>query len=207
MPQVPPQLGSGGSILEGIVTTTNDDGSVNVSPMGPIVDELMQQLLLRPFQTSTTYRNLKRTGQGVFHITDDVDLFARAAIGQLDPLPEVIPATAVDGFVLRDACRWYAFQVERIDDRHERTEIVAHTVDQGRLRDFFGFNRARHAVIEAAILATRVHILPAEQILAEIKRLESPLQKTGSRDQLEAFSRLSDYIESATSKTTPAVSL
>ena len=206
MPQVPPQIGSAGSILEGIVTTTNDDGSVNISPMGPVVDELMQHLLLRPFQTSTTYRNLKRTGQGVFHVTDDVNLFARAAIGQLDPLPEVVPATAVDGFVLRDACRWYAFQVERLDDRHERTEIVARTVDQGRFRDFFGFNRARHAVIEAAILATRVHILPAEQILADLERLKSPLQKTGSREQLEAFSRLSDYIDSAVSKTASTIS-
>ncbi|MGE0378942.1 MAG: DUF447 domain-containing protein, partial [Planctomycetaceae bacterium] len=58
-------------ILEGIVTTRSAAGVVNVAPMGPIVDEWMQTLLLRPFQTSTTYRNLKQSGCGVFHVTDD----------------------------------------------------------------------------------------------------------------------------------------
>jgi hypothetical protein len=71
-------------ILEGIVTTLNGDRSVNVAPMGPIVDETMQTLLLRPFQTSTTYRNLKRTGCGVLHVTDDVLLLAQAAINRLE---------------------------------------------------------------------------------------------------------------------------
>ena len=60
--------------------------------MGPIVDETMQTLVLRPFQTSTTYRNLKQTGCGVFHVTDDVLLLAQAAIGALDVSPETFPA-------------------------------------------------------------------------------------------------------------------
>ena len=63
-------------ILEGVVTTINADGSVNISPMGPKVDDAMRQFVLRPYQTSTTYQNLKRTGEGIFHITDDVELIA-----------------------------------------------------------------------------------------------------------------------------------
>ena len=47
-------------ILEGIVTTLNEDDSVNISPMGPLVDETFSRFLLRPYQTSTTYKNLKR---------------------------------------------------------------------------------------------------------------------------------------------------
>ena len=79
-------------ILEGIVTTHNDDGSVNVAPMGPIVDETMAWLRLRPFQTSVTFHNLRRQRSGVFHVTDDVLLLARAAIGRLDSAPPSQPA-------------------------------------------------------------------------------------------------------------------
>src|SRR5687767_14375291 len=87
-------------IAEGIVTTVNPDGSANISPMGPRVNRDFTQLLLRPFQTSTTYQNLKRTGEGVFHITDDVLLIAKAAVGQLTPRPPLEPAPHVLGFLL-----------------------------------------------------------------------------------------------------------
>jgi len=43
----------------------------------------MNWLRLRPFQTSTTFHNLKRQRAGVFHVVDDVLLLARAAIGPI----------------------------------------------------------------------------------------------------------------------------
>src|SRR6478752_5534400 len=70
-------------ILEGIVTSLDAGGALNVAPMGPIVDESMSRLRLRPYQSSRTYRNLKATGCGVLHVVDDVLLIARAAIGRL----------------------------------------------------------------------------------------------------------------------------
>ncbi len=181
-------------ILEGIVTTVCADGRVNISPMGPRVDSQMRELLLRPYQTSTTYQNLKRTGQGVFHVTDDVWLLAQAAVGAPEPLPELIRAEAVEGFILAGACRWYAFRVRELDDREARTNIVAEVVASGRLRDFFGFNRAKHAVVEAAILATRIGILPAQQIVDEMARLAVAVAKTGGPQEEKAFAFLKDYI-------------
>ncbi len=181
-------------ILEGIITTTNDDHSANISPMGPLVDDAMRVLVLRPFQTSTTYRNLKRTGQAVFHVTDDVELLAHAAVGTPDPLPPLQPATAVEGWILSGACRWYALRVRTLDDRQQRTEIVCDVVDQGRLRDFFGFNRAKHAVLEAAILATRKHLLDAEFLRAEFDRLQIPIDKTGSPAEHRAFEFLKQFL-------------
>ena len=69
-------------ILEGIVTTLNPDGSLNVAPMGPRVENRsFDRFVLRPYRSSTTYRNLKALGEGVLHVTDDVLLLARAAIG------------------------------------------------------------------------------------------------------------------------------
>jgi hypothetical protein len=78
-------------ILEGIVTTLSSDGSPNISPMGPRVDRQLTRLTLRPFQTSQTYQNLKRHGEGVFHVTDDVELIARAAVGKLAAPPALLP--------------------------------------------------------------------------------------------------------------------
>lgn len=181
-------------ILEGIVTTHNADGSANISPMGPRVELPIARLLLKPYQTSTTYQNLKCHGEGVFHITDDVELLARAAVGTPDPLPELTPAAAVQGSIIASACRWYAFRVVALDDRQQRTEIVCDVVDHGHLRDFLGFNRARHAVIEAAILATRVEFLPREQILSEWDRLAPLVDKTGGPAEHRAFNFLTAWL-------------
>jgi uncharacterized protein len=190
----PPELGADGRIVEGIVTTLNADGAPNISPMGPIVDERLDRFWLRPFRTSTTYQNLKRTGQGVFHITDDVLLLAHAAVGKLEPLPRTAPAVNVEGVILSDACRWYAFEVESLADAQERTSIVAHVVDRGVQREFLGFNRAKHAVVEAAILATRVHILDPHEIMAEFDRLAPLVAKTGAASEHEAFDFLRRHV-------------
>ncbi len=184
-------------IAEGIVTTVNADGSANISPMGPRVDRQFTRLLLRPFQTSTTYQNLKRTGEGVFHITDDVLLIAKAAVGKLIPVPALQPAPLLAGFVLADACRWFAFRVSKLDDQEERTTIHCTVVGSGNIRPFFGFNRAKHAVLEAAILATRIGILPAEQITEELERLAIPVDKTAGAQEREAFDFLRDYVAQA----------
>ncbi len=192
--QALPILGAEGRILEGVVTTLNADRSVNISPMGPIVDPLVTRLVLRPYRSSTTYTNLKRTGQGLFHVTDDVELIARSAIGRLEPLPPLVPAEEVEGMMLVDACRWVAFEVESIDDDGDPTQIVAHRVGHGRNRDFFGFNRAKHAVLEAAILATRVAHLPAEQIWTEFERLASSVKKTGGASERRAYALLQDFL-------------
>ncbi len=189
-------------ILEGIVTTTCEDGTTNVSPMGPLVDDAMDTLVLRPYRTADTYQNLKRTGEGVFHVTDDVELVARAAVDRLETEPEWLACEAVEVRILADACRWYAFRVDEIDDRQERTEIVARVVERGRIRDFFGFNRAKHAVLEAAILATRLAFLPSDEIVAELERLAGPVKKTAGSQERRAFDFLTEYVHAAlTSKT------
>ncbi|MEX0585799.1 MAG: DUF447 domain-containing protein, partial [Pirellulales bacterium] len=178
---------------------------MNIAPMGPIVTPAMDRLRLRPFRTSTTFQNLRRTGQGVFHVTDDVEMIARAAIGELaEPPPlvslsEMTPRPPVDGLVIAGACRWYAFRVAAIDASGERVEIDAEVVAAGRLRDFFGFNRAKHAVVEAAILATRVGIVPEEQIRSDMRRLAVLVQKTASDAERRAFELLERHADAALS--------
>lgn len=180
-------------ILESIVTTVGPGGELNVAPMGPVVDEGLTRFLLRPFQTSTTFRNLQAHPEGVIHVVDDVLLIARGAIGALAE-PPTRPAEVVRGRVLQDACRSFEFRVVSCDASQPRSEIAVEIVHTATHRDFWGFNRAKHAVLEAAILATRLHLLPAEEIQTEFRRLEAPVEKTAGPRELEAFALLQEYV-------------
>jgi hypothetical protein len=184
-------------ILEGIVTTLSPEGEINVAPMGPQVTPAMDRLVLRPFRTAQTYRNLKARGEGVFHVTDDVLLLARTAVETVTPLPPMRPAQHVRGSVLLDACRYYEFQVLSVDDREERSRFETLVVHSGRLRDFVGFNRGKNAVLEAAIMATRISILPLPEIEAELCRLHVLVEKTGGAQEKEAFAFLTEFVERA----------
>lgn len=188
-------------ILEGIVTTISAEGEVNIAPMGPAVDEKMERIVLRPFNTADTYRNLRHHDEGVLHVTDDVLLLAQAAMGKVDPPPALRPASYVKGWILAGACRYYEFRVLSIDEREERVRIEAEVVYRGWLRDFFGFNRAKHAVVEAAILATRTAFLPAAEIAAEFRKLKIIVTKTGGDREKQAFAFLEAHLAQVDDKT------
>jgi uncharacterized protein len=183
-------------ILEGIVVTLSLEGKPNIAPMGPRVDRDISQLLLRPFQTSQTYSNLKTTGSGVFHVTDDVELLARAAVQHLAQPPALVPVGGFPSPRLADACRWFAFRVESIDDNEQRAAINCRVVTRGELRPFLGFNRAKHAVLEAAILATRIGIIPDDEIRTEVNRLAAIVQKTAGLQERTAFNFLQRHVHS-----------
>lgn len=186
-------------ILEGLVTTVDADGSPHLAPMGPKVTADFRSFTLRPYPTSNTYRNLTRHPEGVLHVTDDALLLARAAIGVVDvfPFPQVRPAERVRGFVLTDSCRHFEFTVKSVDTSSERVSIEAEVVHTGRTRDFFGFNRAKHAVLEAAILATRLHLLPHADVAAEFARLRVIVGKTGGSAEHTAMDLLEAKLRDA----------
>ncbi|MBS0204769.1 MAG: DUF447 family protein [Planctomycetes bacterium] len=182
-------------ILEGLVTSRNAAGDINLAPMGPIVDESMTTLILRPFQTSTTYQNLRQNPQGVFHVVDDVLLIAQAALHRLAAIPETFPAARIEGRVLQDCCRWYEFEIVTCDDSNERTRLEANVVHTGRIRDMFGFHRARHAVLEATILATRLHLLAEQDVRNQLNSLAIPVDKTAGPREREAFALVCDVVD------------
>jgi uncharacterized protein len=177
-------------ILEGLVTTLDPDGSPHLAPMGPRVAEDFTRFTLRPFPTSQTFHNLLRHGEGVMHVTDDALLLAKAALGAIDEFPAVRPSERVQGYVLVDCCRYFEFVVKSIDDRDARVSIEVEVVHARSTRDFFGFNRAKHAVVEAAILATRLHLLPLKDVAAEFQKLRVIVGKTGGPAEHEAMDLL-----------------
>lgn len=191
-------------ILEGLVTTLTMGGGagssaensckVNVSPMGPLVDRERNHFVLRPYQTSRTYQNLKQGSPLVFHVTDNVQMIAEAITGKLVVKESDFTFDDLGGAILKDCCQWFALRVISLDDQEERTTIRCEKMASGRARDFFGFNRAKHAVLEAAILATRTDFLPADQILRDLAKLEIPVGKTAGAQERYAFDLLTDYV-------------
>jgi hypothetical protein len=179
-------------ILETIVTTLNERGVINFAPMG--VEWGEETIVLKPFLETTTFRNLEQRRSAVVNLTDDVMLFAEGAIGS--PQYPSIPATVVQGVVLESACSWRELVVEAVDATPPRSRIDARVVHTGFRREFIGFNRARHAVLEAAILATRTHLLPAEQIRDEYARLQVIVEKTAGPREREAMGLLTRYVSS-----------
>jgi len=179
-------------IIESIVTTVDANGSINFAPMG--VEWGDETIVLKPFLETTTFRNLNATGVAVVNLTDDAMLFAQGAISS--PQFSFIPATIVKGAVLEAACSWRELRVVTIDATPPRSRIEAQVVHRGTRREFIGFNRARHAVLEAAILATRTHLLPAEQIREEYARLQVVVDKTAGPREREAMDLLTQYVRS-----------
>ena len=180
-------------ILEALVSTTNPDGTARVAPMGPHVEPNMTQFTLRPFPTSRTYQNLLKHGEGVLHVTDDALLLAKAAVGVADSRQKMRAAEFVRGYVLTNCCRYFEFRVRSVEATEPRVTVVADVIHVGTLRDFWGFNRGKHSVLEAAILSTRLHLLPSEDVAAEFQKLRVIVEKTGGPDELEAMASLDEY--------------
>jgi uncharacterized protein len=179
-------------IVETIVTTMDDNGSINFAPMG--VEWGEEIIVLKPFLETTTYRNVSATGSAVVNLTDDVMLFAQGAIS--NPQFPSSPATVVRGVVLDAACSWRELEVVSMDSTPPRSRVETRVLHRGVRREFIGFNRARNAVLEAAILATRTHLLPAEQIREEYARLQIIVDKTAGPREREAMEFLTQYVQS-----------
>jgi hypothetical protein len=95
--------------------------------------------------------------------------------------------------VVEDACSWREVRVEAIEDG-ERARVSTAVVGGGSGRDFLGFNRACHAVLEASILASRARMLDAAEIDAEFRRLQVLVDKTGGPREREAMAYVRSVI-------------
>ncbi len=132
------------------------------------------------------------------HVTDDAMVFAQAAVGDLtneEMLARVNQLADTDWWPMIDCHRWFAVEVVRAQEDELRATLHCRIVESKEVRPFFGFNRARHAVIEAAILATRTHLIPKSQIVDELGRLQPLVDKTGGPQEHAAFDLLKAKID------------
>jgi len=177
-------------IIESIVTTQARDGTVHIAPMGVIWRD--ETPVLAPFRPSTTLDNLAAHPFAVINHTDDVRIFAGCLTGRRDWPTRA--AEKVLGHVLIDALSHQEVAVDRRDEDETRPRFSCHVVHAANHRAFAGFNRAQAAVIEAAILVSRLHILPADKVEREIAYLEIAIGKTAGPREHEAWLWLSERI-------------
>lgn len=177
-------------IIETIVTTLDSSGAVNVAPMG--VEWGDDVLVVKPFVDTTTFRNLRDTRVAVVNLTDDVRIFVRAAL--YSAVAPTQPASKIPGVVLSAACSWREVEVTSIDATPPRSRIEARVVHKGVGNEFLGFNRARHAVLEATILATRVHLISHDEIRKQVDALKILVDKTAGEREQEAWKLVNEYV-------------
>jgi hypothetical protein len=77
-----------------------------------------------------------------------------------------------------------------VEHDDERPRLYFHLAHEANHAPFRGFNRAQFAVLEAAILVSRLHFLPWSKIERELDYLRIGLDKTAGPRELEAWSWL-----------------
>lgn len=177
-------------IREIILTTRRADGSAHIAPMG--VRERGDEVLIAPFKPSGTLDNLLREGQAVVNLTDDVRVYAGCLTGRYGwPLVE---ADRVDGVRLASVLAHEEVVVDRVEDDDTRPRLYCRVVHAVTHRPFRGFNRAQAAVLELAILVSRLHMLPEERVQQEMAYLRTAMEKTAGPREREAWGWLEERV-------------
>jgi hypothetical protein len=166
------------------------DGRTQVTPLG--VRQQADLLLLAPFRPSLTLDLLLQSRVAVINYTDDVRVFAGCIVGRRDwPLA---PATRIDGVRLACSLAHEEIELAEFVDDAQRPQLRCRTVHRETHAPFRGFNRAQAAVIEAAVLVSRLSILPAGKLEAELEYLKIAIDKTAGEAELQAWSWLMEAI-------------
>lgn len=178
-------------IYEAIVITRTPERDLHIVPMG--YREEGGYIVLAPFKPSTTLENLRRSRQAVLNLTDNVAVFAGCLTGRKDW--PTVPAEVVDGGRLQDTLAHLELEVARIEEDEVRPRFLCVIKHRETHAPFKGFNRAQAAVVEAAILISRLHMLPPAKIDAEIEYLRIAIDKTAGEREREAWGWLMERIE------------
>ena len=179
-------------VRETIVTTKNLDGTTKISPLGIYIEN--NTLKIKPFKPSASLDNILRNKSGVINYIDDVRIFASCILKKNIKF-DLKKAKFIDCSVLKDAVSHTEFIIEKIKDDDTRPTIICKSVHEETHKMYYGFNRAKSAVIELCILVSRLGIIDDKKILDEIKYLEISIDKTAGDREREAWEWLIDYIK------------
>jgi hypothetical protein len=153
-----------GEIVETIVTTYDVDGRPNAAPMGATVTS-EQQLVMRLFNSSSTFKNLQANKFAVVNITSDIEIFYKTAFKETNPqgtLPQewFEKAQIVNAPELRRAeaaIEISTTDIQQIDS--EKSQVVCDVKHiKATASPPKAYSRAFAATIEAIVHATRVKV-------------------------------------------------
>ncbi len=177
-------------IRESIVTTADADGRVHMAPLGLIAEG--DGWIIAPFHPSKTLDNLRAVPFAVANYTDDVRIFAGCLTGR-----HHWPTVASDEVPvqrLAGALAHAELAVEHVTEDAQRPRFLCRVLRVVSHTPFLGFNRAQAAVIEAAILISRLDMLPREKVEQEIAYLEIAIGKTAGDAEREAWGWLMERV-------------
>lgn len=177
-------------IRETIVTTVNAEGRVHIAPLGIIAQD--DGWVIAPFRPSTTLENLVAVPFAIANYTDDMRIFAGCLTGRRE-----WPVVTVDGYPvprLEAALSHSVLQVVSVKEDEVRPRYFCRIVAGGMHAPFTGMNRAKAAVLELAILVSRLHMLPKEKIDSEIAYLAIAIEKTAGPEEKQAWDWLMERV-------------
>jgi len=158
-------------IFEAVVTTVAADGKPHVAPMG--VRYRGERIVLMPFRPSTTYDNIRATGCAVLNVVTDTRVFAGCVTGRRDwPTAARREDRGRTSGRCAEPCGVEGL-AEQSDDA-QRPVLIMVRVHEVVHSSFAGFNRAQAAVIEGAVLVSRLHMLPPQKVDSEWPTCRSP---------------------------------
>ncbi|HLJ19670.1 MAG TPA: DUF447 domain-containing protein [Stellaceae bacterium] len=170
-------------IRESIITTLSGKGEPHIVPMGVIWRAGLPTLA--PFHPSRTLENLREHPYAVINLTDDVRVFAGGVTGRRDW--PVRPAEVIRGVILEGALSHQEIEVTKVEEDPVRPRFHCRVVHEAAHASFRGFNRAQAAVIEGAILISRLELLPMDKVEREMAYLAIAIEKTAGPIEQEAW--------------------
>lgn len=177
-------------IYETIVTTVNAQGAAHTTPFGVRMQDGL--VIISPYKPSVTLENILATGHAVLSLTDDVRIFAGALTGR--KAWNLKATENVHGFRLEHTLAHKELQLVKVEDDELRPQLFLEVVYEAQHASFQGFNRAQAAVIELAVLVSRLKRLPMEKIQQEMDYLRIAIDKTAGERELEAWSWLTEAV-------------
>jgi uncharacterized protein len=183
-------------IFETIITSVDLAGKPHVTPFG--VRHENENIIISPYKPSTTLENILATKCATMNLTDDVRVFAGAVCKKhnLPPLQTISLQNNIhEGCRLANCLAHVELVLLEVRDDATRPELIMKKVAEFNHKPFAGFNRAQAAVIELAVLVSRLHMLPREKIQTELQYLQIAIDKTAGERELEAWSWLIEKID------------
>lgn len=177
-------------ILETIITTQDINGKTHVTPFG--VQKQDGFVVISPYKPSITLTNILATGVAVMNLTDDVRVFAGALTKRL--AWQFLPVNHVAGYRLANTLSHQELKLVKVIDDAMRPQLIMQVVHEENHRAFAGFNRAQAAVIELAVLVSRLNRLPMEKITQEMQYLQIAIDKTAGEAETQAWAWLVEVI-------------
>ncbi|HEY0561964.1 MAG TPA: DUF447 domain-containing protein [Methylophilus sp.] len=178
-------------IFETIITTVDLEGNAHVSPFG-----IRQQegfVIIAPYKPSTTLQNILTTNYAVMNLSDDVRIFAGAVARKQHY--ELVATKSVNGYRLANTLAHQELILDKVIYDELRPELWMRVVYAENHQPFAGFNRAQAAVIELAVLASRLAMLPQEKVIAEMRYLQIAIDKTAGEHELQAWQWLVEMVD------------